>query len=328
MIVVPQAAAPEPKRERSSWLQRAVILGTVFVLTVSAATLVFWYYAVTTSAFALAETALYFIRNVGLIGLLIGGILLFAVISAFRRSILPTADLMQAVEQLAGGDYDIELQEQGPREMRSLTRTFNYMVDRLRSREQARRRMFADVARIVQIPHPEDPIQARLIKDWSRLVLAENGELVLHPEPTDLVILTRNTLMNLVPEVGARGATIRGILPNSPLIAELDPVAYSEILTCLVLNGLGRLGPEGEIRVEVNEMRRPAGVQVKVADNGRTPTPGEMECLFTTLRTAPTIGSGLELPLARTLVEAQGGTMTARSEGENNLTVQFIFLFI
>ncbi|MGB8644621.1 MAG: HAMP domain-containing sensor histidine kinase [Anaerolineae bacterium] len=326
VTVVPQPAVPIPKKEQSGWLQRGVIAGILFFMAVAVATLAFWYYAATTGLFALSDTDLYFIRNIGLIGLLIGGLGLFIAISAFRRALLPAADLLQAAEQVANGDYNIELQERGPRELRSLTRMFNYMVNRLRAHEETRRHLYAEVARVLL--DSQDPRHSRLIHDWSRLALAENGEMLLHPEPSDLVALARDTLMTLHKEVSAHGATLRATLPNTPLIAELDPVSFSETLAALVIHALGRLNVNGgEIRVELSEVRRPPGVRVAVTDNGRAPTPAELDALSTTLRAAPSTGSGLEMPLARTLIEAQGGEISALNSGEWDLTVAFFLPF-
>ncbi len=321
-----QPAAAAPQTERPSWLRRGVILGVLFFLAAGIATLAFWYYAGLTGLFAVSENDLYFIRNVGLIGLLIGGFGLFIAISAFRRSVLPTADLVQATEQVSKGDYNIELQERGPREVRSLARSFNYMVDRVRTREQTRRQLYADVAHALL--DPQDPRHDRLLQDWIRLALAENGETLIHPEPGDLVALTHDTLMGLQREVAAREAALRATLPDTPLVAELDPVSFGDIVKALVSHALGRLNTSGgEIRVELSEMRHPAGVRVAVTDNGRAPSQAEADCLMTTLRANPSTGSGLELPLARTLVEALGGEISAVSSGEWDLTVAFFIPF-
>ncbi len=323
ILVVPQPAAPPPRRERPSWLRRGTIMATLLVLTVAVATVAFWYYAASTGLFGLSETSLYFIRNVGLVGLLIGGAGLFIAISSFQRALIPTADLMQATEQIATGDFDIELEERGPRELRSLTRTFNYMVDRLRARDQARRRLHADIARALA-SNQQESRYPRLIRDWNRMTLAENGEISLHPEPTDLVALIRETMLNLHPQVSVRGLALRANLPPAPLIAELDPLVMSEIVKSLVLYSIARLSPGGEIRLELSRQTRPTALRLAVLDNGPALNLTEVECLFETLQSGSPVGSGLELPLARSLIVAQGGAVSAYSREDSGLTIAFL----
>ncbi len=327
IIVVPGPAAPPSRRQPPGWLRRGTILTTLFVLTVAVATVGFWYYAASTGLLGLSENALYFIRNVGLIGLLIGGAGLFIAISSFQRALLPTADLMEAAEHLAAGDYDIELDERGPRELRSLTRTFNYMVTQLRGREQQRRRLQADIAHAIQSSQPQDARHSRLIRDWNRIALAENGELALHPEPTDLVALIREMMLGLHPQVSVRGVALRATLPPPPLIAELDPLAFGEICKSIIIYSLARLSPGGEIRLELSTQNRPSALRFAVSDNGHALGASEIECLFVTLQANPPIGSGLELPFARTMIEAQGGAVSAYSKGESDLTIAFLLPF-
>jgi len=73
---------------------------------------------------------------IGLILLFIG----FVVVArAVRRMAIPVADVMEAADRVAGGDYMTRVEARGPREMRRLARSFNQMTERLSSMEQQRR---------------------------------------------------------------------------------------------------------------------------------------------------------------------------------------------
>ena len=300
---------------------------TFIVLGAAGATLAFWYYAAVTGELNLADTALYFIRNIGLVGLLLGGTGLLLVLDAFRRAAVPTAGLLEALERATSGDYGFELQERGPHELRTVARALNRLLDHLRNEQAAQGKMQAAVARALQGTACDDPRHARLIQDWSRLALAENGELLLHPEPVDLGEVTQNTLASLHPEMSARGVAVRATVPAKPLVAELDPVSFGDALGAIILHSLGRTGCGTEMRVDLSESKQPAGVRVQVTDNGRVPAEKEMELLLSEFRADAPVGSGLELPLARTLLEAQGGELSARAEGESGFTVAFFLPF-
>src|SRR2546421_6813792 len=76
--------------------------------------------------------------------LLAGGALLLR--RLFRRTALPLQDVMDAADRVAAGDYDVQLREDGPPEVRQLARSFNEMTLRLGEAEQRRRELLADLA--------------------------------------------------------------------------------------------------------------------------------------------------------------------------------------
>src|SRR6266540_391371 len=147
------------------------------------------------------------------VGLLIA---VFAAGRAVRRFGRPVGEVMEAAARVAAGDYEARVEEQGPREMRRLARSFNAMTTRLQANEEQRRNLLADLAHELRTPlsviqggaegmldglYPidrahleplleETRVMSRLLDDLQVLSTAEAGALRLHRElvaPADLV---------------------------------------------------------------------------------------------------------------------------------------------
>lgn len=96
---------------------------------------------------------------------------------------------------------------------------------------------------------------------------------------------------------------------GSACVARADREHLVQILENLVENALA-VSPEGEA-VEITAASRGGRVVVTVADRG--PGPGEdPEALFQPYLTGRADGSGLGLPIARNLAEANGGSLVLR----------------
>src|SRR5207249_12077093 len=84
------------------------------------------------------------------LALLVGGALLLR--RLFRRTALPLQDVMDAADRVAAGDYDVQLREEGPPEVRQLARSFNEMTVRISEAERRRRELLADLAHELRTP--------------------------------------------------------------------------------------------------------------------------------------------------------------------------------
>src|SRR5262249_55031895 len=78
--------------------------------------------------------------------------LLFRIGRAVRRAATPLGDLMEAANRVASGDFSARVDEQGPPEVRQLTRAFNAMSARLEATEQQRRSFLAEVTHELRTP--------------------------------------------------------------------------------------------------------------------------------------------------------------------------------
>ena len=327
--VTVQTLAPR-ERPRRSWPRLALVAGTLFCLVVGLATLAFWYTVITSELLIVDDSELYFIRNIGLIGLMIGALGLFIAIGTFRRAALPTADLLEAMERAASGDLDIQVQERGPREIRTLTRAFNDFLRREQARDQALHTLTAQVAHELQArwspagTPSRDTDVIRLVHDWYTWTLLENNALVLQRETLNMGDYVRELLTSLHPQASGCGVALRAEIADPAPVAKIDRLRLGQALQCLVVNALARSASGGEIEIDLVEERKPHLLQVAVTDHGRTLTPAELDRLFMQLGPATALGSGLELPLAARLVAAHGGRSAAQSDAEKGTTVAFV----
>jgi signal transduction histidine kinase len=282
-----------------------------------------------------------------LIGILVL-VLLSGVARAVRRAAVPVGDLIEASERMEGGDFSARVPERGPREVRSLARAFNSMSSRLEEMEQQRQSTLADVSHELRTPlaviqgnvealidgvypadaeHLEPILEAtrdmeRLIEDLRTLSLAEAHRLVLHREPTDLGTLLPEVVAGYRSQAEENGIQLIVTVADSVPVLDLDPARMREVVGNLLANAL-RHTPSGG---SVDLAARLVGdqVEVTVRDTGRGMESEQLNRIFERFYRSPdSPGSGLGLPIARDLVEAHGGTLTATSAPGQGTTVRF-----
>jgi len=266
-----------------------------------------------------------------------------------RRAAAPIGDLIEAAGRVEAGDYAARVPEQGPRELRGLSRAFNAMASRLESNERQRRQLLADVSHELRTPlsvvqgnleglldgvYPADAEHltslleetrtlSRLVDDLRTLSLAEAGQLRLHPESTDLGAMVRDTLTVVRGQAEQAGVRLEATIPADLPALEIDPTRTREVLANLVGNALRHTAPGGSIHVRVAR-RFPTTIEVEVADTGEGMPPDVVARVFERFYRGPgSRGSGLGLPIARELVVAQGGEISAQSAEGTGTTIRF-----
>jgi two-component system sensor histidine kinase BaeS len=286
----------------------------------------------------------------------IGGIvvLLFMLLVArslvrgLRGSALPIADMMEAAGRVEAGDYSVQVRETGPRDLRRLARAFNAMSARLASDEAERRQLLADVSHELRTPlsviqgnvegildglYPADrahlepileetQLLERLVEDLRTLSLSESGALRLHREPTDLGALLAETVAGFRARADAAGIEL-ALSADDPLpTLDLDQARLRQVIGNLLTNALRFTPAGGTVRVAV-AAAGDGGVEISVTDTGSGIAADELPHIFDRFyRSADSGGSGLGLPIARSLVEAHGGTIDAESSSDAGTTVR------
>jgi signal transduction histidine kinase len=284
--------------------------------------------------------------------ILIGLLALFILATigrAIRRAAAPVGELIEASGHVESGDFSTRVPESGPREVRALARAFNAMSARLEETEQQRRSVLADVSHELRTPltviqgnlealldgvYPADaehlePILAetrileRLIEDLRTLTLAEAGSLVLHREPTDLGALLAEVAASYRGQADQAGIALTVTVADDLPTLDLDAARIREVVSNLVTNALRHTPREG--RVEVSAALSDGQVAVTVHDTGSGIPAEELDRIFDRFYRSPdSPGSGLGLPIAKSLVEAHGGVMTAASsEVDDGTTIRF-----
>jgi signal transduction histidine kinase len=267
---------------------------------------------------------------------------------AFRRAAAPVGDLIEASGRVEAGDFTTRVPEDGPREVRALARAFNSMSARLEEMDAQRQSTLADVSHELRTPltvikgnvealidgvYPADRehlepileetrVMERLIEDLRTLTLVEAGSLVLHREPTGL--------SDLIPEVAAgyqsqaeqAGVQLIVTVADNVPVLDVDPARLREVVANLLTNALRHTPRGGSIDLAARLVGSEA--EVTVRDTGSGMSPEELERIFDRFYRSPdSPGSGLGLPIARDLVQAHGGVMTATSEVGHGTTVRF-----
>ncbi len=123
----------------------------------------------------------------------------------------------------------------------------------------------------------------------------------------------------LLAEAAERFGPERVVLADTqeapPPPTPLDRDRLRQVLDNLIDNAV-QATPEGAAPVELRARRERGGLVIEVRDHGPGLPPGEAELIFRPFHTRRIQGTGLGLALCRRIVEAHGGTISARSHPE------------
>ncbi|MFF4548586.1 sensor histidine kinase [Streptomyces sp. NPDC001435] len=263
-----------------------------------------------------------------------------------RRLSRPIHELADAADRVTAGDYTARLGPTllGP-EFETLTSAFNTMADALENTERTRRRLLGDVAHELRTPlatieaylegladgvrmldeHTLDVLGAqatrlhRLVEDISLVSRAEEHRLSLAratlpvARPADAAATAVSTGFQ------AKGVDLRvTVTPGTPPV-DADRDRLVQVLVNLLTNAL-RHTPAGG-RVTLTAVPADGGVVISVADTGEGIAPEHLPHVFERFYRADTArdrehgGTGIGLAIARALVHAHGGSITASSDG-------------
>jgi signal transduction histidine kinase len=276
------------------------------------------------------------------------GTVLTVMFGAMRRFTSPLGAVMDAADRVAEGDYSVRVQEYGPPPMRALVHSFNTMTGRLQNADRLRRDLMADVAHELRTPLSvlqgrleglldgvyarddsqisqlleETRVLSTLIEDLRTLALSDAGALPLHKEPTDVVGLVQDVVLSMQTESTRKSVALTVAASTDTWLMELDPLRIREVLTNLLANALRHTGTGGAVNVAVNNTDE--GVVISVMDTGEGMPPEELRRIFDRFhKGSASRGSGLGLTIAKGIVAAHGGDITASSQPGKGTTVAF-----
>ena len=268
-----------------------------------------------------------------------------------RRLSRPIHALGAAAGRVAAGDYTARVTPPGlGPELEPLASAFNAMATTLATTEATRRRLLADAAHELRTPLATldayleglaDGIRApgqetwdvlagqtarlrRLADDIALVSRAEEGQLPLHPHP-----ISPNGLVTAAVQAARPGYDHCGVELATRLAPQLpsltaDPDRLAQVLAGLLSNALRHTPPGGQVTVST-ELAGP-DVTISVADTGDGIAAGHLPHIFERFYRADTArdrahgGSGIGLTIARALITAHGGTLTAASDGPGSGT--------
>jgi signal transduction histidine kinase len=286
-------------------------------------------------------------RPYGKVGIVLVALAIFLIARAGRRLASPVADVMEAADRVAAGDYETRVQVRGSREVQRLGRAFNEMTERLGTNETRRRQLLADVAHELRTPlsviqanlealidglYPLDQahlrvvlgetrVMSRLLDDLQTLSTAEAGALTLYREALEPRQLIDTAVQSFTAQAGDNGVRLVGRVAGSLPEVDVDRFRVGEVLSNLLANALRHTPAGGEVIVSAAA----AGddVEFSIADTGTGIAQERLPHVFDRFSRAPdSPGAGLGLAIAKTLVEAHGGEISAES-GPRGTTIVF-----
>ena len=284
-------------------------------------------------------------------GLILLGLLGVAFLAgrAVRRMAAPIGEVMEAADRVAGGDYSTRVQVRGPGEVARLASSFNQMTERLQANETQRRALLADVTHELRTPlsvirgniegmldgvYPPDEahlgpvleetaVMARLLDDLQTLSTAEAGVLRLHRERVDPGALAQDAAAAFRARADRSGVELECRAAGPVPEVDVDPVRIGEVLANLLTNAIRHTPRGGSVRVAVEAV--PDGVAFTVSDTGPGIAASDLPHVFGRfVKSADSGGAGLGLAIARSLVEAHGGRITAESAPGQGTVMRFV----
>jgi len=262
-----------------------------------------------------------------------------------ERPIRKTSD---AILLLAEEGFTDEIREEGPREIKALASTVNYLTRELSSQEALRNRMLANVVHelgrplgaihsaiyaILQGAAEDDVTRDELLHGMDREIqgmqkLLEDLTLIkghidqpltLDIEPLDLSAWLISASIPWRSAAQDKGITWKTNIPNDLPTISLDPHRMSQALGNLLSNAIKYTPPEGEIDLSAGTVADE--IWISVRDTGVGISLDEQDKVFepfyrsTRERRFPQ-GLGLGLTIARELIAAHGGELTIESVPE------------
>ncbi|MFN2377699.1 MAG: ATP-binding protein [Candidatus Binatia bacterium] len=156
-----------------------------------------------------------------------------------------------------------------------------------------------------------------VLVDISRM---EDGEMPFSRQPHELVELLRAKIDEYAAAAGTRRLTLRGLLPERSVVANVDRELIARVVDNLIANAIQHTPPGGEVTVELDDHALQDGaVTVRVRDTGEGIAENFLPRLFQKYARADgqTMGarydSGLGLVFCRMAVELHGGTIEVES---------------
>jgi signal transduction histidine kinase len=274
-------------------------------------------------------------------------IVVTTVARTIRRVVVPLGDLIEAAESVEAGNYAVRVRARGPRELRSLARAFNSMSAHLESSEKQRQQLLADVTHELRTPltvvqgnlealldgvYPADTehlapildetrVLSRLVEDLRTLSIAEAGALALHREPTDIRALVTDSVASFRTQADGAGVALITDAATLPP-ADIDPVRLREVLSNLLANALRYTPRGGSVRISVTASD--GHLRVAVRDTGPGIAADALPHVFDRFyKSDESRGAGLGLAIAKSLVVAHGGEISATSEPGQGTEMRF-----
>lgn len=298
------------------------------------------------SPYYLNENDFRFLDSLNRILLIVGGIsVIGAAVSGVilaRRLSAPITKTMEITREISEGNYAIRFESDvRTQELAGLSESVNRMAENLERQEALRRRLTSDVAHELRTPianvssHLEAMLEgiwdatperlqscydelgriSHIISDLEKLRQMENENLNLNMELVNLLELSQNVRAVFEPELDRKGLTC--IVEGEAVIVGGDRKRLHQVIVNLVSNAVKYSAEGGRIWIRV-EGRADTAI-LSVEDQGIGIPEEDLPLIFERFyrtdrsRNRKTGGAGIGLTIAKAIVQAHGGSITAES---------------
>jgi signal transduction histidine kinase len=273
-----------------------------------------------------------------------GGVLVAAAFAWYssRRITTPVLQLSEAADEVAHGNYDVDVPSGGAGEIGVLAERFGEMASRLAETEELERNFLMTVSHELRTPLTairghvgalregvvtDDELREasltviaaeaerleRLVGDVLDLAKLDAHRFTVLQEEVDMERLVDRAYVTFSEEARRRGIDYRRELEAKPVIVS-DGDRVLQIITNLLSNAF-RWTPDGG-RVDLELSATDGSVYVSIGDSGPGIAPSERERIFRPFWSRGGGGTGLGLPIARELAAALGGRISLESSAE------------
>jgi two-component system sensor histidine kinase BaeS len=271
-----------------------------------------------------------------ILALVLGGILAHSLTRPLR-------ELSEATKAVAQGELGYQVQVRSKDEIGQLADSFNQMSADLAKSNQLRKQATADIAHDLRTPlsvilgytealsddkltgspevyatmHQVAQHLNHLVEDLRTLSLADAGELPINLEKSSPAGLLERAVAAYRAQAQEQGISLQVKAAADLPTIEVDPERMLQVLSNLITNAL-RFTPSGGW-IELSASTEGGAVILNVRDNGSGIAPQDLPYVFTRFyrgdKSRQQNGeAGLGLSIARSLVEAQAGSISVESE--------------
>lgn len=158
----------------------------------------------------------------------------------------------------------------------------------------------------------------RLISNIIDIEKAELNDLKLNLENNNIVILTEDIVMSVIPYAEKKNLNLIFDTDEEEVMIDIDAIKIERVILNLLSNSIKFSKENGYIGVKISSLDK--YVSIVVEDNGLGIAKEELTNIFERFRqvdnslTRKNEGSGIGLSIVKSLVELHGGEITVQSE--------------
>lgn len=178
-----------------------------------------------------------------------------------------------------------------------------------------------DKKAMTDVIHRQARQATRLLDAVLDIARLASGRIELRPERVDLVAHLEDAVGVRKSQVEAKSQKLRFEAFARPIWIEADPARLTQVIACLIDNAVKFTERGGQIVITAGLSDEATHARVDVRDTGVGIDPADVPTIFEPFRPAGGGGQaqrgglGLGLALAKGLIELQGGSIAAESEG-------------